>query len=527
MVGALHLEGRPEVAAVGGSPGGLEASQYTDPARPGNFSSRVAASPQAIPGRAHRARLTSPGAGTNSAPSTSKGEAVSEHESDRADGELAGAWQGIREDLHRSLPESTFRIWLDPLRVVAARGATLYLTAPPKVRTWVERRYSAMLDRAAQAGGQFDQVRFLDQDTDNTGAPPGGRPLQLNPEYSFERFVIGPGSRIAHAAALAVAEAPGQAYNPLFLHGPPGLGKTHLLGAIANYLRGRNPQLAVHYTTAEEFTNGFVAALQGGEIDAFKAGYRGVDVLLLDDVQFLEGKARTADELFHTFNALYESGAQVVLSADRMPSELSDLADRLRDRFDWGLVAELRAPDELTRVTFLNRLRHEGEAGEADTETLDQIARRVTDNLRLLRGALTRVVAFSSMTGSPITRGLLDEALPGSCSTFRAGPTAAQIQEAVCAHAEIERTTLLSQSRAGPLIEARQLAMYLTRQLTDLSLPQIARAFKRRDHTTVLHALRRIEARLDAEPSLGETVVELSSALDPAGAGTTPVDRHH
>jgi chromosomal replication initiator protein len=442
--------------------------------------------------------------------------------------DLASAWQRIRDDLRASLPESTFRIWLDPLKVTAARGSTLYLTAPPKVRTWVERRYSELLDRTALALGDFESVRFLDGDGRERPEAGGTRwampPARLNPDYSFERFVIGPGNRIAHAAALAVAEAPGQSYNPLFLHGPPGLGKTHLLGAIANYLHARDPRLRVHYTTAEEFTNRFVAALQGGEIDDFKAAHRSADVLLIDDVQFLEGKAKTADELFHTFNALYESGAQVVLSADRMPSELSELADRLRDRFDWGLVAEMRAPDELTRLTFLNRLHKEGAAGAAEPEALDQIARRVTDNLRLLRGALTRVVALSSMTGTPITRGLVDEALPGEAPArvLRAEPTPAEIQEAVCSRFDIDRDDLLSASRAGPLVEARQLSMYLTRDLTQLSLPQIAKAFKRRDHTTVLHALRRVESRLEAEPSMRETVAELSAELDTVGGTSSP-----
>jgi chromosomal replication initiator protein len=289
----------------------------------------------------------------------------------------------------------------------------------------------------------------------------------------------------------------------------------------------RNPELAVHYTTAEEFTNGFVASLQGGDINHFKSGYRGVDVLLLDDVQFLEGKPATADELFHTFNALYESGSQVVLSADRMPSELSELADRLRDRFDWGLVAELRAPDELTRVTFLSHLHDQGEAADAAPEALDQIARRVTDNLRLLRGALTRVVALSSLTGSPITRGLVEEALPGSspATALRAQPSAGEVQAAVAESFGLGLAEMLSQSRAAELVEARQLAMYMTRELTDMSLPQIARAFKRRDHTTVLHALRRVESRLERDPALGETLARLSSGLEADVEGASTRDR--
>jgi chromosomal replication initiator protein len=442
---------------------------------------------------------------------------------DAASDELAGAWRRIREDLRASLPDSTFRLWLEPLRIATARGNTLYLTAPKPVRTWVERRYGDLLVRTVRAHAPFEEVRFVDDD----GAPDapvraGVAECALNADYTFERFVIGPGNRLAHAAALAVAEAPGQAYNPLFLHGPPGLGKTHLLGGIANYLRLRSPERSVHYTTAESFTSSFVAALQGADIDSFKERFRGADVLLVDDVQFLEGKARTADELFHTFNALYESGSQIILSADRLPSELSELAARLRDRFEWGLVAELRAPDERTRVTFLNRLSSEQQIAPAEPEALGDIARQVTENLRLLRGALTRVIALSSLTDTPITRSLVGEALPGSSAATPqpARPSIEAIQQLVCERLEVEVESIFSQSRNGQVVEARQLAMYLCRRLTDHSLPQIARAFKRRDHTTVMHALKRVDSRLETDPTLRSLVETLDHELRPSSSGT-------
>jgi chromosomal replication initiator protein len=361
-------------------------------------------------------------------------------------------------------------------------------------------------------------------------APPGSAAhdeaacrVTLNPDYTFERFVIGPGNQLAHAAALAVAEAPGEAYNPLFLHGPPGLGKTHLLGSIANYLHRHSPQLAVHYTTAESFTNEFVSSLHSAAIDGFKERYRRADVLLIDDVQFLQGKARTADEFFHTFNALYEGGAQLVLTADRVPAELSALAERLRDRFEWGLTVPLEPPDLTTRLVFLGNLaREQSESLPADA--LRALASKTSSNLRVLKGALTRVVARSSLTASAITPAFVDRALPADTIAPHppARPNARQIQEAVATKLGLSRDDILSPSRTAPVARARQLGMYLTRELTDLSLPAIAQVFNRRDHTTVLHAIRRVERGVLEDAGLARTIEELTSELRSRSTSTNP-----
>jgi chromosomal replication initiator protein len=416
--------------------------------------------------------------------------------------------------------EDTYRLWFSSLTPVSRRGATLYLTGPQRVIRWVGRRYMELLRAVVlRRCDGIQEVELVTPDVvpDHTSGDAAAR-VTLNPDYVFDRFVIGPGNQLAHAAALAIAEAPGEAYNPLFLHGPPGLGKTHLLGAIANYLHRHSPELAVHYTTAESFTNEFVSCLQSSGIERFKERYRRADVLLIDDVQFLEGKARTADEFFHTFNALYEDGAQIVLTADRVPAELSALAQRLRDRFEWGLTVPVEPPDLATRLVFLGKLARE-QSEQVPPDALRALASKSSANLRVLKGALTRVVALSSLTASAVTADSVDRALPAEtiAPAPSSRPDVNQVQEAVAAKLQIDTAVMLSPSRGASVCAARQLAMYLTRELTDLSLPAIAEAFNRRDHTTVIHAIRKVEGRALEDASLSRTVEELTAELSSPG----------
>jgi len=426
--------------------------------------------------------------------------------------ELDALWLATQGRLQASVPDSTFRLWLQPLQAVGADADTLYLTGPEGIRAWAERRYSALIEAAlAESGTALKRVAFGEE-----GAVAGGSTVavageELNPNYTFDRFVIGGGNRLAHGAALAVAEAPSEAYNPLFLHGPPGLGKTHLLAAIANYLRDNAPALSVRYTTAESFTNEFVGALKSAGADAFKTRYRDLDVLLIDDVQFLEGKPATEEEFFHTFNALYESGSQLILSADRIPSELSTLASRLRDRFEWGLTVAVEPPNLATRLTVLRRLVQEAGVEIADTEALTELANRIDANVRQLHGALTRVIAHASLMAKPLSSELIAEVIPRGRPVQTT--SVEEIQQRVAEAFGVSRAELVGSSRAATPLRARQVAIFLTRELTDLSLPQIGRLYGGRDHSTVLNSLRRIETGLIEDTELADRVQELRGVI--------------
>jgi chromosomal replication initiator protein len=430
------------------------------------------------------------------------------------------------------VPDSTFEIWLAPLQPRGHIGETLVIAAPDEIRNWVADRFARVLQTCAAAVlGPQTLVDVVGPDAAlsepaarTTQRPADDMPAgecEFHPKLTFDQFVIGASNRFAHAAALAVAELPGQAYNPLFLYGAPGLGKTHLLHAIGNYVLTHGGGLRVRSTTAERFTNEFVAALQTRDIDGFKARFRDTDVLLIDDVQFLQRKAKTEEEFFHTFNALYETGSQLVLTCDRLPADMAALEERLLERFQAGLVAELEPPDFATRLAILRkRVQHDGIA-LADDGALDAIAHRITANARALEGALIRVVAYHSLTGRPIDAALADEVLcglyPGAAPPPTAVPTIARVQEIACEAFDVTRDELVSAGRTARLAWARQVAMYLAREHTGATLPAIGESFGGRNHTTVMYACRRAGERIAEDPVAHALVRDLERRLTDPG----------
>ncbi|MDP1847900.1 MAG: chromosomal replication initiator protein DnaA [Solirubrobacteraceae bacterium] len=433
----------------------------------------------------------------------------------------------MQSQLRQAVPDSTFEIWLAPLRPRGLIDDTLVVTAPDEIRSWVADRFARVLQTCAAAVlGPRTTVDVVAPDAP-LGEPPA-RPAaaaaardaepEFHPKLTFDQFVIGDSNRFAHAAALAVAEMPGQAYNPLFLYGPPGLGKTHLLHAIGHYVRAHGGGLRVRSTTAERFTNEFVAAIQAKGTEDFKARFRDTDVLLIDDVQFLQRKAKTEEEFFHTFNALHETGSQLVLTCDRLPADMAALEARLLERFQAGLVAELKAPDLATRLAILRKRVQHDAIELPDEGALHAIAHRITTNARALEGALIRVVAFHSLTGRVIDAALADEVLGGLYPAPRAAarretPTIERVQELTCAAFEVSREELLSGARAGPVAWARQVAMYLARRHTGASLPAIGAGFGGRNHTTVMYACRKAGERLATDPTAQALVHDLERRL--------------
>jgi chromosomal replication initiator protein len=436
--------------------------------------------------------------------------------------EAAPAWQNIRAQLRRGVGESTFDIWIAPIKARGWDGETLHLEAPAGTQQWISARYGRAIERCArEVLGADARVAFVDAarpDQAPSAPRPPARPVgpqaSFNPRYSFEQFIIGEGNRLAHAAALTVAEMPGQAYNPLFLHAPPGLGKTHLLHAIGNYVLAFGAGTTVRYTTAEDFTNHFLGALSTKSVEPFKRAYRDADVLLIDDVQFLASKARTEEEFFHTFNAVYESGRQLVLTCDRLPRSLIGIEARLRERFEAGLVAEMSPPDLSTRIAILRKRAALDRVEVSDPQVLELVADRVATNIRSLEGALIRIVAHHSLTQRPISLELAAEVLDILYPVAAANaPTIARVQALVAAHYSVSPAELISPSRTARVNWPRQVAIHLAREITGAPLQAIGDAFGGRNHGTVLHACKRVAERVAADNNIAEELRVLTSRL--------------
>jgi chromosomal replication initiator protein len=434
------------------------------------------------------------------------------------------AWRELRAELQRAVGESTFEIWLASLELKSVREGTLLVDAPDATYDWVSKRFGRILDSCARIAfgpdiklelGRHGAERAHRRRTQAEGIDLAEG--ALNPRLSFEQFIIGDGNRLAHAASLAVAELPGQAYNPLFLHAPPGLGKTHLLHAIGNYVLSFGGGAVVRYTTVEAFTNHFIRALGSRTVDRFKQAYRNADVLLIDDVQFLASKAKTEEEFFHTFNALYESGRQLVLTCDRLPRQLAAVEERLRERFEAGLVAVMKPPDHATRVAILRKRAALDRIPIANETVLELIADRITDNVRVLEGALIRIVAYHSLNQRPIDVPLAEMILDEIHPRRQAKATSTlvdEIQQMVASYYGLTPAQLTSSSRAAGVTWPRQVAIHLARTTTDASLQAIGEAFGGRNHATVLHACKRVMERMNVDRKAVHEVEELVNIID-------------
>jgi chromosomal replication initiator protein len=351
------------------------------------------------------------------------------------------------------------------------------------------------------------------------GAHREAEPSRLNPKYTFDTFVIGSSNRFAHAAAVAVAEAPAKAYNPLFVYGESGLGKTHLLHAIGHYVRNLYSGSRVRYVSSEEFTNEFINSIRDDKSATFQRRYREVDVLLVDDIQFLQGKVQTQEEFFHTFNTLHNANKQIVITSDKPPKLLAEFEERMRSRFEWGLITDVQPPDLETRIAIL-RKKAAQERLSAPPEVLEYIGSKISTNIRELEGALIRVTAFASLNRQPVDLALAEVVLK-DLITDAAGPeiTSATIMAQTAAYFGLSMEDLCGSSRSRVLVTARQIAMYLCRELTDLSLPKIGQQFGGRDHTTVMHADRKIRQLMAERRSVFNQVTELTNRIKSQARG--------
>ncbi len=425
---------------------------------------------------------------------------------------LNNLWTEVLKHLEKKLSKPSFETWLQGTTPITMYDSTIIVGVPNDfTKEWLENRYSLLIrEILKQMTSEDYEVNFVvPQDNPINIQQPKKKfsvqeknnddliSTQLNPKYTFETFVIGNSNRFAHAASLAVAEAPAKAYNPLFIYGGVGLGKTHLMNAIGHYVLDQNTQGKVVYISTEKFTNEFINAIRDNKTVEFRNRYRTVDVLLIDDIQFLAGKEQTQEEFFHTFNTLHENNKQIIISSDRPPKEIPTLEDRLRSRFEWGLITDIQSPDLETREAILRK--------KADLEKLDIpnsvfvfIANKVATNIRELEGALTRVIAYSSMTGQEISVELAQQALKDILPEAKSDIiTIEKIQQVVSEHFQLKLDDFKAKKRTRAVAHPRQIAMYLCRELTDNSLPKIGESFGGRDHTTVLHAHDKVKKDID------------------------------
>ena len=441
-----------------------------------------------------------------------------------------GLWSEISRRLREALNDATYGTWFGEVSGLELDGETLVLSVPNEfTRDWIEGHFRGLIGAAVRdiVGGERPlelRVTGTEDDADSLPEPLPAAVLQRLPtrpesggflaKYTFDSFVIGSSNRFAHAAALAVAEAPAQAYNPLFIYGGTGLGKTHLLQAVAQYVSEHSSELSVRYVTSETFMNDFINSLRDKRIEGFKQRYRAYDVLLIDDVQFFEHKERIQEEFFHTFNSLYEAGSQIVMSSDRPPRDIATLEERLRSRFEWGLITDIQPPDLETRIAILRKKVKVDGIQVEDEQVLTFIASRVSTNIRELEGALTRVVAFSSLTGRAMTVELSQDVLR---DVFPQGEAAEvsikRIQDLVAERFSLSLEELCGDKRSQNIVYPRQVAMYLSRELTDSSLPKIGKEFGGRDHTTVIHATSKIARLIREDRSVYNLVQELTARV--------------
>ncbi len=430
-------------------------------------------------------------------------------------------WRSSLDALEQKFSKAVFEMWIKPIRLVSLDDNVLLLAVQSNfARDWVENRLKTQIVGVlTELFGADIELRFTvaEDAADPVSAPPAAaaRPAEelrtgnLNPRYIFDEFVIGNSNRFAHAAAQAVAGAPARAYNPLFLYGGVGLGKTHLMHAIGHRVLADNAQANVVYVTCEKFTNEFIIAIKNNQTLEFRNKYRHVDVLLIDDIQFLEGKEQTQEEFFHTFNALHESGRQLVISSDRPPKEIQTLESRLRSRFEWGLLTDIQTPDLETREAIL-RKKAESEQIPVPNEVTSFIAKVIPSNIRELEGALIRVVAYASLTKSPITVDLAAEVLKSAVAQAPLQRiTIGKIKETVSGAHGLTVKEMDNQRRDQRLAAPRQIAMYIATELTDYSLPQIAREFGKKDHTTVMYARDKIKDQMQRDEAYRNRIRQL------------------